>query len=101
MTSPTTSPRTPLDRAFDELAAFECEFDVADFHLYVHDHGRRLDADPLLPAAHGYLTAMAGVVDRVQARLPACGSNSRGSTTPMRMQEHYAGSKAGQRCPAP
>lgn len=26
-----------LDRAFDELAAFECEFDVADFHLYVHD----------------------------------------------------------------
>ena len=26
-----------LDRAFDELATFECEFDVADFHLYVHD----------------------------------------------------------------
>ena len=26
-----------LDRAFDELAAFECEFDVSDFHLYVHD----------------------------------------------------------------
>ena len=26
-----------LDRAFDELAAFECEFAVSDFHLYVHD----------------------------------------------------------------
>jgi 2'-5' RNA ligase len=26
-----------LDRAFDELAQFECEFDVLDFHLYVHD----------------------------------------------------------------
>ena len=26
-----------LDRAFGELAAFECEFDVAGFHLYVHD----------------------------------------------------------------
>ncbi|MCW2815633.1 MAG: 2-5 ligase family protein [Nocardioides sp.] len=27
-----------LDRAFKELAAFECQFTVADFHLYVHDH---------------------------------------------------------------
>ena len=26
-----------LDRAFDELAGFECEFAVDDFHLYVHD----------------------------------------------------------------
>ena len=26
-----------LDRAFEELSAFECEFDVSDFHLYVHD----------------------------------------------------------------
>src|SRR4051812_49161546 len=26
-----------LDRAFDELADFECEFDVEHFHLYVHD----------------------------------------------------------------
>lgn len=26
-----------LDRAFEELAGFECEFDVAGFHLYVHD----------------------------------------------------------------
>lgn len=25
-----------LDRAFDELAGFECEFDVTEFHLYVH-----------------------------------------------------------------
>ena len=26
-----------LDRAFDELTGFECEFDVEEFHLYVHD----------------------------------------------------------------
>lgn len=26
-----------LDRAFDELGGFECEFDVTQFHLYVHD----------------------------------------------------------------
>lgn len=25
-----------LDRAFDDLAGFDCAFDVADFHLYVH-----------------------------------------------------------------
>mgnify|MGYP001344759838 CR=1 FL=1 len=27
----------PLDRAFDELADFECRFQVDGFHLYVHD----------------------------------------------------------------
>jgi 2'-5' RNA ligase len=27
-----------LDQAFAELADFECEFAVEDFHLYVHDH---------------------------------------------------------------
>jgi 2'-5' RNA ligase len=26
-----------LDRAFDELAAFDCAFTVNDFHLYVHE----------------------------------------------------------------
>lgn len=26
-----------LDRAFEELAGFECRFEVLDFHLYVHD----------------------------------------------------------------
>lgn len=26
-----------LDRAFRELADFECEFEVREFHLYVHD----------------------------------------------------------------
>jgi 2'-5' RNA ligase len=26
-----------LDRAFDELAAFDCSFTVDAFHLYVHD----------------------------------------------------------------
>jgi 2'-5' RNA ligase len=29
-----------LDRAFDELGDFECQFDVDEFHLYVHDHER-------------------------------------------------------------
>jgi 2'-5' RNA ligase len=27
-----------LDQAFDELSGFDCEFDVDEFHLYVHDH---------------------------------------------------------------
>ncbi|KAA1427240.1 2'-5' RNA ligase family protein [Nocardioides antri] len=26
-----------LDRAFDELAGFDCAFDVGEFHLYVHE----------------------------------------------------------------
>ena len=26
-----------LDRAFDDLADFDCTFEVTDFHLYVHD----------------------------------------------------------------
>jgi 2'-5' RNA ligase len=26
-----------LDRAFSELAGFECEFEVGEFHLYVHE----------------------------------------------------------------
>jgi 2'-5' RNA ligase len=26
-----------LDGAFDDLASFECSFDVLDFHLYVHE----------------------------------------------------------------
>jgi 2'-5' RNA ligase len=29
-----------LDQAFDELAAFECEFRVETFGLYVHEHDR-------------------------------------------------------------
>lgn len=33
-------PDVQLDRAFEELSAFECEFDVTDFHLYVHDTER-------------------------------------------------------------
>ncbi|WP_193613968.1 2'-5' RNA ligase family protein [Nocardioides lijunqiniae] len=36
-------PDAQLDQAFADLADFECEFDVGDFHLYVHDaeHGWR------------------------------------------------------------
>lgn len=30
-------PDDVLDRAFDELTDFECRFQVAEFHLYVHD----------------------------------------------------------------
>lgn len=33
-------PDAQLDQAFTELADFECEFDVTDFHLYVHDAAR-------------------------------------------------------------
>ncbi len=29
-----------LDRAFDDLARFECSFGVVDFHLYVHEGER-------------------------------------------------------------
>ena len=29
--------RPLLDRAFDELSGFECEFDVESFPLYIHD----------------------------------------------------------------
>ncbi len=42
-----------LDQAFTELAGFECEFQVDDFHLYVHDpaHGWQPTREfPLLPA---------------------------------------------------
>ena len=42
-----------LDRAFSELADFECSFDVTGFHLYVHDdqHGWQPTRDfPLRPA---------------------------------------------------
>jgi 2'-5' RNA ligase len=42
-----------LDRAFDDLAGFECVFDVSEFHLYGHDDeaGWRPDrAFPLRPA---------------------------------------------------
>jgi 2'-5' RNA ligase len=43
-----------LDQAFEELADFECEFDVEDFHLYVHDEatGWKPTRDfPLAPAS--------------------------------------------------
>ncbi|WP_139978102.1 2'-5' RNA ligase family protein [Nocardioides litoris] len=33
-------PDDRLDRAFRELADFECQFTVDDFHLYVHDERR-------------------------------------------------------------
>ncbi|WP_028659563.1 2'-5' RNA ligase family protein [Nocardioides insulae] len=32
-------PSSALDRAFEELADFECRFDVGEFHLYVHEDG--------------------------------------------------------------
>ena len=30
-------PEDQLDRAFADLADFECSFEVSSFHLYVHD----------------------------------------------------------------
>ncbi|CAB4730234.1 MAG: 2'-5' RNA ligase family protein [Actinobacteria bacterium] len=40
-----------LDRAFDDLAGFECDFAVEGFHLYVHDehHGWQATRDFRLP----------------------------------------------------
>ncbi len=32
-------PEEILDRAFNELAGFECEFEVREFHLYAFDNG--------------------------------------------------------------
>ena len=43
-------PDAQLDRAFEDLATFECEFDVTDFHLYVHDSEARLATDAGIPA---------------------------------------------------
>ncbi len=43
----------PLDRAFDDLAGFECQFRVTEFHLYVHDEARGWQPTrefPLLPS---------------------------------------------------
>jgi 2'-5' RNA ligase len=44
-----------LDRAYEELARFECEFEVDRFHLYVHDQdaGWVATRDFLLTAAAG------------------------------------------------
>lgn len=30
---------TTLDRAYDELATFDCAFEATEFHLYLHDEG--------------------------------------------------------------
>ncbi|WP_091125052.1 2'-5' RNA ligase family protein [Nocardioides terrae] len=43
-----------LDQAFDELAGFECRFEVDRFHLYVHD-----DEDGWRPTRHFSLPATA------------------------------------------
>ena len=40
-----------LDRAFEELAGFDCAFTVADFHLYVHDAEPRVEGHARLRAA--------------------------------------------------
>ncbi len=40
-------PEPVMDRAFDELAGFDCTFEAEDFHLYRHDdeHGWRPSRD--------------------------------------------------------
>jgi 2'-5' RNA ligase len=40
-----------LDKAFDELAGFECVFELDRFHLYVHDHDRGWQATRDFPLA--------------------------------------------------
>ena len=44
-----------LDRAFDEMATFDCAFTVTDFHLYVHDgdHGWKATHDFVLTGPAG------------------------------------------------
>jgi 2'-5' RNA ligase len=44
-----------MDRAFDDLAEFECSFEVGEFHLYVHDasDGWRPTRDFILQRADG------------------------------------------------
>ena len=42
-----------LDRAFEELADFECRFDVAGFHLYVHDDSQGWRPTHHFPLAAG------------------------------------------------
>jgi 2'-5' RNA ligase len=44
-----------LDRAFDEMAGFECAFPVTGFHLYVHDgdHGWKATHDFVLTGSAG------------------------------------------------
>ena len=44
-----------LDRAFREMADFECEFETADFHLYMHD-----DATGWQPTRRYHLAPPAG-----------------------------------------
>jgi 2'-5' RNA ligase len=38
-----------LDQAFVELADFDCTFDVADFHLYIHDETAGWQTDRVFP----------------------------------------------------
>ncbi len=42
-------PEDSLDRAFTELADFECRFDVREFYLYDPRRGPGLASGPLLP----------------------------------------------------
>jgi len=42
-----------LDRAFDELADFQCEFAVSDFGLYVHDERRGWTPTRCFPLSPG------------------------------------------------
>ena len=42
-----------LDRAFDELADFECAFGVRDFQLYVHDERRGWSPTRYFPLSPG------------------------------------------------
>ena len=90
-----------LDQAFDELADFECEFDVDDFHLYVHDDERGLDAHALLRPAAGYLTDDGrAVVDRVKGRVAEAAAAPPRVDHAVRTQEHYGATKASQQAGA-
>ena len=90
-----------LDQAFDELADFECEFDVDGLPPLRPRRRARLDA-------HALLRARARVPDRAcppsstgsRAASPSCGSERPALDHVVRMQEHYGETKASQQAGA-
>jgi 2'-5' RNA ligase len=59
-----------LDRAFDDLAAFDCVFTVTEFHLYVHDDDRGWKAthDHTLTGSSSGISQDPGTTNRRGAR---------------------------------
>ena len=93
---------TVLDQVFDDLAGFECRFDVDAFHLYVHDeqHGwQPTDEFPLgrpaarRPAGEQSWHPRKERLTEIRERRPLVDHL-------VRMQEHYGEAKASQQAGA-